>query len=232
MNAGEWSLIIETSNPGSGAGEVGLARGRGLERAARLDPKGRHDDALMPAIAGMCAEAGVRPAHLGMVLVSVGPGGFSSVRIAVATAKMIALATGAVTVPVPSCRSVACGSGVEGTVLVVMAGKRTGDVETAWVRRYEVTSGRAEPLGPGWLTGADGLAGGRGEFGAIIADAHLPGSMRTWAGRGGVPIATASFSAASCLAAGEGLSPVPALELAPVYPREPEAVRQWRSLHG
>jgi len=224
------TLIIETSNPGaSGAGEVGLAHGSELTAVRALDPKGRHDDALMPAIAALCDEAGVGPAELGLVAASVGPGGYSSVRIAIATAKMIAMSTGAGCVPVPSDASAALGAGVRGDVLVAMASKSRGG-GSAWVRRRRVDSESAPALGPGEVVDAEGLRAlhERDGFGAIVADAHLPDEMRAWASDAGVTIAPPALTAESCLAASAGIAPVPPIMLEAVYPREPEAVRQWR----
>jgi tRNA threonylcarbamoyladenosine biosynthesis protein TsaB len=227
------TLIIETSNPGSasGAGEVGLAHGAELAAARALHPKGRHDDALMPAIAALCDEQGVGPAELGLVAVSVGPGGYSSVRIAIATAKMIAMASGAGCVPVPSDGSAVHGAGVRGSALVAMASKSRGG-GSAWVRRYSVGEAGAEAHGPGEVVGLDGLRAlhERDGFGALVADEHLPDEMRAWANGAGVTIAPPALTAESCLAASAGIAPVPAMHLEAVYPREPEAVRQWREL--
>ncbi len=222
MAAGALTLIIETSNPGSGSpGEVGLARGDALLCARALDPRGRHDDALMPAIHGVCEQEGASAADLARVAVSVGPGGFSSVRIAVATAKMIALAVGAGCVPVPSCRVAAVGR--SGVVAVALAGKR----DSAWVRVYE----DGVPLGAGEAVDGAGLAALRERhgFGTIVADAHLPEPMRAWAGGAGVAVAAPVYTASACLAASAGIAPVTAAELSVVYPREPEAVRSWRA---
>jgi len=222
MPAGPLTLVIETSNPGSGSpGEVGLARDGALVATRALDPKGRHDDALVPAIDALVAGAGAKPNDIGRVAVSAGPGGFSSVRIAVATAKMIALATGAACVPVPSCRSAAAGRG--GKVAVALAGKR----ESAWVRIYE----DMRASGDGVVVDAPGLAGLHAQrgFTTLVADDHLPAPMREWATGAGVTVSPPVFSAQGCLDASAGLAPVSAAGLAVVYPREPEAVRKWRA---
>lgn len=222
MTGGPLTLVIETSNPGSGSpGEVGLARDGALLRARALDPRGRHDDALMPAVRAVCEEEGVAPADLARVAVSVGPGGFSSVRIAVATAKMIGLAVGAGCVPVPSCRVAAVGRA--GVVAVAMAGKK----DSAWVRVYE--NGR--PLAAGAVETAETMGALRDAFafGVLVADSHLPDELRDWASGAGVAVEAPSFTADRCRAASEGISEVGPAELSVVYPREPEAVRAWRA---
>jgi len=168
---------------------------------------------------------------IGRVVVSVGPGGYSSVRIAVATAKMISFATGAACVPAPSDASAACGAGVSGTVAVAMASK-SRDGGSAWVRAFEMDPHGARALGPGVVADEAGLAAlhERSGFASLVADAHLPDAMRAWAKGAGVTVAPMALTAASCLAASGGIAPVPALELECVYPRDPEAVRKWREL--
>ncbi len=231
MSTGPLTLIIETSNPNSsggagGAGEVGIAHGDELARARALSPEGRHDDALMPAIDALMKETNAAPADLGRIAVSVGPGGYSAVRIAVATAAMLGVTTGAACVPVPSCRVAACGAGIEGDVLVAMGGKR----DSAWARVYRAGDGAPEALTAGESLDVDRLAAlrKRAAFDALIADDHLPEAMRAWAAEQGITLASPAFTATSCLAASAGIRPVSPARLAPVYPREPEAVRKWR----
>jgi len=63
--AGALTLVIETSNPSrERPGEVGIARGDELVATRALAPSGRHDDALMPAVAGVCEGAGVAAREL------------------------------------------------------------------------------------------------------------------------------------------------------------------------
>lgn len=216
------SLVIETSNPGGASpGEVGLARGDTLVRTRALDPRGRHDDALMPAVAQLCADEGVAATDLERVVVSVGPGGFSSLRIAVATAKMIAMTAGCGCVGVPTCRVAA--HGVSGRALVCLASKR----ESVWARAYD----DGEPLGAGAALNAPCVAALCEEHGVgrVIGDDHLPGAVRAWCKDQGVEVVPPALTAASCLGASAGIAPVSPAELAVVYPREPEAVRKWRA---
>ena len=111
------TLAIETSNPANGPGEVAIgaraAEGTSVLAIEQVTPRGRHDDALMPAIDAALKRAGATPRDLKRVAVSVGPGGFTGLRIAVATAKVIAEATGAHVAPVRSAH-VAAVSSVDG----------------------------------------------------------------------------------------------------------------------
>ncbi|MHC4446612.1 MAG: tRNA (adenosine(37)-N6)-threonylcarbamoyltransferase complex dimerization subunit type 1 TsaB, partial [Planctomycetota bacterium] len=54
-----------------------------------------HDDDLIAAVDRLFARLGLEPGDLGVVGVSVGPGGFTGLRIAVSTAKMFAETLGA-----------------------------------------------------------------------------------------------------------------------------------------
>lgn len=221
MGESALTLVIETSNPGAGSpGEVALARGEEFVGVRALDPRGRHDDALMPAVAQLCADAGVGTRDLGRVVVSVGPGGFSSLRIAVATAKMIALSAGCACVGVPTCRVAAYG--IRGRSLVCLASKR----ESVWARVYD----DGEALSVGVAVEAPGVAALIVEHGCqrVVGDGHLPDAVREWCGANGIEVVAPLLTAEACLAASAGIAPVSAAELAVVYPREPEAVRKWR----
>jgi tRNA threonylcarbamoyladenosine biosynthesis protein TsaB len=70
---------------------TGEARGR--------DPR---EERLLPLILSVCAEAGVTLGDVGTIAVGAGPGSFTGLRVAAATAKGIAAATGAALVPVSS----------------------------------------------------------------------------------------------------------------------------------
>jgi hypothetical protein len=62
----------------------------------------------------------------------------------------------------------------------------------------------------------------------LIADRFLPESIRAAGARIGARIVEPIFAASSVLTISARASPVEALSLAPVYPREPDAVTQWR----
>jgi tRNA threonylcarbamoyladenosine biosynthesis protein TsaB len=70
---------------------TGEARGR--------DPR---EERLLPLILSVCAQAGVALGDVGTIAVGAGPGSFTGLRVAAATAKGIAAATGALLVPVSS----------------------------------------------------------------------------------------------------------------------------------
>lgn len=88
MRAAPYSLAIETSAHG---GSLALGRGDALLAHVALPEPRRHNLALMPGIADLMAQAGASPDALGSIYLTLGPGSFTGLRIAVATAQMLAL---------------------------------------------------------------------------------------------------------------------------------------------
>lgn len=198
-----------------------------IERA--VPPSTDAADHLMSAIDALCREAGVAPGGIAAVAVSVGPGGFTGLRVSCATAKAIAEATGCALVAVPSAlvaarECVRAGALADGGCTVALASKAAD----AWCTPVSIRSGMPVP-------GTASLLGGGGPAlrGPLVADAHVPAALAARFPDGTVP---ARWSASACLevaerllAAGERTDP---LALAPIYPRPPEAVTLWEARHG
>lgn len=237
------TLAIEAANPAMPGSSVCLAEGTGqLARVLETEPVSastRETDDLVAAIARLCGRVMIsgRPAEsrdIGRVAVSVGPGGYTAMRMAVATAKMIAEVAGARCIAVPSVCSIAAAAREQrprGPFVVVMATK--GD--TAYVARF-ADDGRIESSG---LMAAATLAAagaGTGEnplnLAAMIADSHLPQAFAAWAREQQVAVIAASCDARSCLEAAEGFPELYPADLLPIYAREPEAVTLWRARHA
>ena len=232
-------LAIETSNPSAGGSEgsgAGVCLGRlsceggvvtllGMEA---IRSEARHDDALMPSIASLMERCGMSPADLALVAVSIGPGGYTSVRIGVTVAKVICEATRAWCVGVPTAEAVYAGVDervrASERVTVCLAWKR----ESVWCARAEA-GGR---LGEGRIVGLDEVVqGGRGE--CLVAEDRLAEMLRERGLLdGGVRVVRPVFSAVQVMVLGArmGMSGgcVDPAALAPMYPREPEAVTKWR----
>src|SRR5262249_3389104 len=99
-------LAIEASNPSVGAGvAIGRRRWGGGVEVLGVSPVrqgNREEDDLMPAVDRVCRGAGVAPREIGVVAVSVGPGGYTAVRVAAAAGKMIAEGVAARCIAVPT----------------------------------------------------------------------------------------------------------------------------------
>jgi tRNA threonylcarbamoyl adenosine modification protein YeaZ len=273
--SGNIALAIEISNPTSGPrgridpANAGFVAGPGVALGVFDDPQSptvlgaeplsestRHDDDLMPAIDRLCRRCGVRPAQLSHVAVSVGPGGYTSLRIAVATAKMLAEGTGASTIAVPSAAVAAWSAVMTPPALVCIASKGT----SAWAELLPPAQSdpwwSSEGAKLGSLLSPDVLqelrrdvAAGQQWLGArvplgiieadviellrprlVIGDRFLPQTIRGAAADVGADVREPVFAAEFVLSLACGARPVDPLQLAAVYPREPEAVTQWRRL--
>lgn len=221
------TLAIESSNPSSG-GEPGVALG--LVEANEVTPleseplgEGeRHDDLLMPAIRRLMARAGKEPAELDRIVCSVGPGGFTGLRIATAAANMIALVAGAKLYGVPSAWVAAVSVEADSTFGVALASK--GD--SCFMTSFDASG---IPKGAGGLVGPAAIE--NLGLGLLVGDRFLSKAIQAEADRLGLRVIPPEFSAASCLSLAPRALEVRVGELVPLYGREAEAVTKWRQLH-
>jgi tRNA threonylcarbamoyladenosine biosynthesis protein TsaB len=137
---------MDTATPSTVAGLL-LDDDRVLE--ARDDPEGQsrgdHAARLLVLVEGLLAEAGTGWDEVGRIAVGAGPGGFTGLRIGIATARALAQATGVPLVPVSSLAALAAGSGdPDGTVAAVLDARR-GEVYAG------VYAGRRELMAPAAL---------------------------------------------------------------------------------
>jgi tRNA threonylcarbamoyladenosine biosynthesis protein TsaB len=100
------------------AGEVGLWTGTGPVRTRAL-AEGDRGRALAPAIADLLSASDLTAADLAVVVVDVGPGSFTGVRLGVTTGKTLAFATGCAAVAVGSLEALARASDVRGPVVAL-----------------------------------------------------------------------------------------------------------------
>lgn len=202
----------------------------------------REKDELLPAIQQALDTANATARDLASVVVDIGPGGFTGLRISIAAGQMLAEVAGASVVGIPGAEVAAAstpaifGGSLTGTILVIAA-TRNG---TAWTTRLARQDPNRDwkPVGAAMLLDAPPAE----RYAAVLADEHLE---PTWRGRfesEGIEIVEPVHSATGL--AGlflRGMSDSPPVSwqvsedpatLRPLYPREPEAVRLWNARRG
>ena len=100
---------------------------------------------LLPAVDRLLKQAGLAAKDLGAVAVSVGPGSFTGLRVGLATAKGLALGTGAMLVGVPTLEVLAEGYAVPDVTICALLDARRGEVFMALFRRKETCLERVSP---------------------------------------------------------------------------------------
>ena len=129
---GAWALAIEASNPSADPdpGMASVAGARLLEDGTPGEvvevayPAATRDrDGLLPAIDEVRAHLCVESGSLARIYVSVGPGGYTGLRVSVTVAKSLAYATGATVVGVPSATVAIGDHRPDGPFLVCLASK-------------------------------------------------------------------------------------------------------------
>jgi tRNA threonylcarbamoyladenosine biosynthesis protein TsaB len=212
-------LAIETSQR---HGSIALDDGTGEVQVEPLSTDRRIDDDLMAAIQRLCHRARVKPSDLDAVGLSIGPGSFTGLRIAVSTAKMLAETLGLAIVPVPSAHIAAEPLVEQGTVLVALSCK--GDTFWAtWLCRSGQHLVESAPAGLVTDETVD-----LGPLTAILADQHLPDRCRRRIEAARIPIVEPVFDPVACAAIAQrrlaqGMV-TDQLSLGPIYARRPEAV--------
>jgi tRNA threonylcarbamoyladenosine biosynthesis protein TsaB len=101
--------------------------GDGAACEVLVDDQRRHTEVLAPAIVALLAERGWSARDLDAVVVDVGPGLFTGLRVGVATAKGLSVATGVGLLAVSSTDALvaaACEAGVTGLVVAVVDARR------------------------------------------------------------------------------------------------------------
>lgn len=203
MNTPTHHLAIETS---SRRGFLALGRGDDILDVTELPAKRRHNLDLVPTIDTLCHKHQLNPADLAELYVSLGPGSFTGLRIAVATAKMLAMTLGVKIVGVPTL-DLLCAQ--HPGAMVCLNVKR----DTAW------SACRSQGLEPALRSLHDIRAAGR----PIVADT-LDGATPA------EPDVRVLYRLGRAAAAHNRYDDP--LTLLPQYIREPEAVTLWDQRHG
>ena len=197
-------LALDTATPTLVAGVARWSAGAAEVLAEEARPSGtRHAELLTPAIRAALSAAGVTMRQIEGVVVGLGPGPFTGLRVGVVTAAALADARGLPVVGVCSLDAVG-----EGERTVVTDARRR---ELYWAR-YDASGDRID--GPG-VERPEGFA----VAGPYVGDP-------AFAERLGAPVEEAVVSTAGLLraAAPQLADPASAGPLVPLYLRRPDAV--------
>ena len=140
-------LAIETATP---VASVAVVDGSGVLAEAVLRFPMRHLEGLLATTDDLLGGLGVGPAAIDGLAVSCGPGGFTGLRIGIATAAAWAAARSVPVLGVDTLEALACVPGADGLVLPVLDAHR-GEVAGALYRidaRRALRDGRVERLLP------------------------------------------------------------------------------------
>ena len=221
------TLGIEMSNPTSDARDAEPAHAIALWAQDKTligsiaMPKGtRGSDGVIAAVDALCAQHDVRPTDLACIIVSIGPGGYTALRIATTTAKMLAFSLGAQLIAVPTARVAACA--VDADSFPAIVGLASKKQHTHATRVH--ADGTYESIGIIEAQQLEALG-----VRALVADDHLPQPLRDHAQQLGLSVLPIVLDARNLLEASTGIDPIQPELLAPMYAREPDAVTQWRA---
>ncbi len=141
-------LAIDTATDRLG---LALRRDDATLAELHLDLGRKHAEKILVSLDGLLADLGIAPRDLGGIAVSLGPGSFTGLRIGLAFAKGLALATGAGLAGIPSLAVLARGALPWVGPVVPCIDARRGEV---YYTAYHATIGGVEHLDPGFQAGA------------------------------------------------------------------------------
>jgi tRNA threonylcarbamoyladenosine biosynthesis protein TsaB len=215
-------VAFDTASPSTVAGVL-LGDGRVVEARDEPPPGSRGDHAtrLLVLVERALAEAAIDWRAVDRIAVGVGPGGFTGLRIGVATARALAQGHGLPLVPVGSLAALALGADGAGMVAAVLDARRGEVFAGVWENRRERIAPCALPpqalaellagLEPGLRAVGDGAVRFRAELEAAGLVVPADGSS------------VHRISAAPLCRLGAEGAPAERDRLLPDYRREPDA---------
>jgi tRNA threonylcarbamoyladenosine biosynthesis protein TsaB len=220
-------LAIECS---AREGAIALGQGARVLEACALEHTRRHNVALMPGIDALLRRHDAAPPDLARVSVSVGPGAFTGLRVAVSTAKMLGLVQGTALAAVPTMDAVAaCAPSPEAEETRLLIALQTkGSEAYCGLFDWAPSAGRWEAASaPGLTDVAACIAAQRGPL-RVVAEKlpELPERAGESERIGEEPV-TGAPRAEAVLRLGAAAEPVTPHVLQPLYGRRPEAERLW-----
>lgn len=136
-------LILETSGR---IGQVAVAEGASVLAERRLDETRRHARDLAPAVQELHRERNWKPKDIDAVIVSLGPGSYTGLRVGVMSAKAFAYATGCRLVGVETFPAIALQAmGTESGSAVRVEVIADAQQNKVYCQRFELVPGQKSP---------------------------------------------------------------------------------------
>jgi tRNA threonylcarbamoyladenosine biosynthesis protein TsaB len=211
-------LAIDTSMQACSAAVFDAGQARILTGRHVLMERG-HAEAIAPMVKEVLSEAGIRPAGLDRIAVTVGPGTFTGVRIGLAMAKGMGLALGVPVVGIDTLTAIAQNEKDRGRMILVASDARLEEVYAA------LFDAHGNPIHAPMIIGLHRIAGllpdGRVTVMGTAADGVMAcnGANMVRSRAGDLPAAAAFAPLAATL-------PPPASMPRPLYLRSPGAKPQ------
>ena len=203
------------------------AEGRVTERQFGAGP--RQSERVLVGIDELLREAGIAPRQLDAIAVSIGPGAFTGVRLAIGVAQGLAAAINRPVVPVSSLMALATNGPVEQAPRHVLAvlDARMGEVYAGW---FAVDGGRPTPIVPEIIGVAHALTKPDDVADYVVLGSGLREHEVAIVGAVGTPVAAfpdigpSAAAVARIAASGLAGAGIPAVAVEPVYLRNKVAL--------
>lgn len=221
-------LCLSTSSPAS---SVALTEDRQIVASASRTDNRAHAAFLVPAIDFCFDQAGWSPGEVDAIVVDVGPGLYTGIRVGLATAQGIAAAIGVPLVPATSLDALALRAATGRRRILAIVDVRRGEYAMAWYN--PVPGGVVKDGRPELVTAPElrALLDSEPEDVLLVGDAQslpdglLTGMHRIKVGRPRYPSAgTLAEAAAGQLLSDTTVHPD---EVRPLYLRDPDVTINW-----
>ncbi len=227
-------LGIEMSNPSASPGSSCVAIVRCVDHGADevlaslpMPKAARGSDGVMALVEQACRSAGVSPGDIDAIAVGIGPGGYTALRIAVTTAKVLAGTLGCPVYAVPSAQIASEYISTEQCPAMITLASKGEKAWCAVVRLDDAGHKQIEPIGV-----CSSAVMETGKLCSLFGDGHLPDAFGELAESTGVTVCPIVLDAEACIRVSRGLDPIDPAKLSPLYAREPDAATQWRARHA
>jgi len=230
MHAPAWTLAIETSTR---QGSLALMREEELCTELPLELGTAHGQSLLPGVASLLQQQGLKPDALRLVAVSQGPGSYTGLRVGVVCAKLLAWSLQIPLVAVDTLQALAAGHDTPASRLWVVTDAQRDAVYAACFALQ--TPHAPETLVPTMVLPAHQLAsqiGPTDAVGGLAVDKLLQAAPELAPQALGAPRGPAArWVGAEGIAAFQRDESSDARSLTPVYLRQSSAETQWDRLH-